>query len=134
MKVIVEDEIISIGEDRLRYDPYMFACQGEADHRLVVKKVIEQWASILADLGDNGMVYLPHSLYQVVECLRATKEEVSITFRCVTLSDDGWSVDLNDINSFVNSKHNVIHTYPQDFGRYNSVELIEALRQAEIAV
>jgi hypothetical protein len=147
MKVLIEDEKIFIDGNALEYYPYYFAIWNDiADHRLNVKSVLSQWATALASLrGREGAVYLPYYLDdQTCQYLKAELDGEDVVLTDMLVRDDGYAMDLDDLSREMYSAPEVIESYvdinghrhdsaPKFFGRYKAKELIEALKDAEVA-
>ena len=135
MKVVIGDEFISFGEDTLSYYPYYFGIHNhEADHRLAVKSVLRQWASAIASLRDPEQeVYLPYSLDdESCRALRARMFEGNVVLTDVVVSENGYSIDLDDLSSFMHSKPDVYEA-EEVFGIYPAGEFMSGLVDAELA-
>ncbi len=147
MKVLIENTRISIDEKALEYYPYYLAIWKDTfDHRVTVKRVLAQWAIALSSLssGENA-VYLPYYLNdQTCRYLKAELDGEDIILTDLPVVADGWAMDLDDLSREIYSEPEIIESFgdPEEpfpdspaqlFGRWRAGDLIDALRNAEVA-
>jgi hypothetical protein len=148
MKVKIEDKRILIGGKPLEYDSYFFAIWGgsKSEHLPAVKSVLAQWVTALTSLREEGRpVYLPYYLSdQWCKYLKAELTDKDMLLTEVFVRRGGYAMNLGDLSrdmyseptlmkSFIDPNGYFIDFEPKFFGRYKAEELIEALRDAEIA-
>jgi hypothetical protein len=136
LEIVIESQRIRIGPDAIPYDSYYFVLwdrQGDPGPP-VVRRVLAQWADAVERLRSaQSTVYLPFSLDdQSVEAFKARLVDHKVALRCVTLAENGYMINLDDVNDFIQEAHRVLHEYPQDFGAYERADLVAALRNARI--
>ncbi|MDQ3816428.1 MAG: hypothetical protein M3362_01905 [Acidobacteriota bacterium] len=147
MKIIIEGKRILIGADVLGYYSYYIAIwKRNLDHRLTMKKVLAQWATAVASLSRRGgAAYLPYDLNdQSCGFLKAELDGEEVVLTDMLVGGDGYRMNLDDLSREMYSEPRVIDSWYEEngqrhdcgskvFGRYNAVELIGALKDAEIA-
>ena len=98
------------------------------------KKMLLKWADALQKISrENNPLFLPFAPDdQEIECLRVTYwSRNKITFSWVELGEDGWAVDLTDIERFSTEPHEVRKESPE-FGECDKDEFVAALINAEV--
>ena len=119
MKVLIGNKHITIGEQGLEYYPYYFRIWkfGDvhyADHRIIVKNVLSQWAGALTDLASNGLkaVYLPYFLDdQWCKYLKAELRGENVDLIDMLVDDAGYNMDLDELSREMYSEPKVINTH-----------------------
>lgn len=142
MEVVVEKQQLVFDGHALEYYAYYFKIWNEnVDHRITVKKVLDQWASALESLGENRVVFLPYYLDdQMSKALKAELVGKDIRLVITRVDYDGWAFNLDDLSEFMSSSSYETPNerlyeseHPKHFGSYPSVDLVKALRRAQIA-
>jgi|SRR5579859_7909962 len=134
LEIVIESARIRIGPDAVPYDGYWFGWdpQGASVER-VLQSVLAQWAPALARLNASESLYLPFSLDdESVEAFRAHLADHKVSLRCVTLRENGYMVNLADLNDFMHGAHRIIREDPQDFATYERRDLVAALQNVRI--
>lgn len=106
MEVVVEKQQIVFDGHALEYYAYYFKIWNEnVDHRITVKKVLDQWASALESLGENRVVFLPYYLDdQMSKALKAELVGKDIRLVITRVDYDGWAFNLDDLCPRVRTK------------------------------
>jgi hypothetical protein len=135
MNVQVDEQLITLDGQRLRYDPYYvdLAAREKGRNRIdVVRSMLAQWASALANLSsEDQILFLPYSLDdELIECLAAQLKGDQIILRCVEVMAGGCMISLRDFHSFIHASHETWKEYPKALLQCPKEELVAALRSA----
>ncbi len=135
MNVQVDEQLITLDGQRLRYYPYYvdLAAREKGQDRInAVRSMLAQWASALANLSsEDQILFLPYSLDdEVVECLAAQLKGDQIILRCVEVVADGCLINLGNLHSFIHASHETWKQYPKALLQCPKEELVAALRSA----
>lgn len=136
MRIRVDNKSFTFADHRFIFDLYYFdddewEAPTSAD---TFKKMLLKWADSLEGINESKTpLFLPFSPEdESIECLRATYwGNDKLTFSWVKLAENGYDVDLIDIQAFSTQAYTLYRESPE-FGECYKHEVISALINAEV--
>jgi hypothetical protein len=136
MHIEIDDRHLKFDDQCLTYSSYYFDKE-EYEHLTngeVLKKIFVQWAEALARLdNEDGMLFLPFNLDdEWVDCFKVICRNGKLLFKNVRVDENGWALDVRDLNSFMTSSHKVLKESNQTYGEHDKEEVIKAVSEAKV--
>lgn len=136
VKIQVDNNSFTFCDHRFIFDLYYFddnewQAPTSAD---TFKKMLLKWAEALQDINEaKTPLFLPFAPDdEGIQCLRATYwGNDQLTFSWVELAENGYAVNLIDVQTFSTQAYTVSRESPE-FGECRKHEVISALINAEV--
>lgn len=136
MNIQINNKSIKLGSQSLIYDSYYFDSEEykSLTNGAVLKEILAQWArALIALANENRTLFLPFNLEdEWIECFKATQNGGKIIFKHVWVNENGWTLNVSDLSSFITLPHETFKESPEVFAEYNKEEIISALINARV--